>query len=231
MVSAVTEFRYAQFCPLARATEVLGERWTLLVIRELLLGPKRFSDLKRALPGVSPSVLSERLTRLEERGLIARHDLPPPTPASLYELGENGRGLVPALFELVRWGSRFLGRMQPGDHFEPAWLRIGFAAFARKTPTPARSFSIRVQGHEGAGFRAAGGNEGTVVTEDSGAVDTSISVASPLVLFALATRQLPPAEAVRSGAAHVEGDVAALDLFPDLFDMDRNDPSLQHQGE
>jgi len=203
----------------------------MLLIRELLLGPKRFSDLKRALPGVSSSVLSERLTRLEERGLIARRALPPPTPASLYELGENGRALVPALFELVRWGSRFLGQMQSGDHFEPEWLRLGFAAFARKTPTPSHAFSICVQGHEDAGFRVAGGDEGTVVTEDSASVDTSVSVASPLVLFALATRTLAPAEAIRTGAANVQGDVAALEVLPDLFDMDRNARNPQNQGE
>ena len=67
----MAEFRYAQYCPLARAAEVVGERWTLLVVRELLLGPKRFSDLKRALLGVSTSVLSERLARLEERGVVS----------------------------------------------------------------------------------------------------------------------------------------------------------------
>jgi DNA-binding HxlR family transcriptional regulator len=227
----VSEFRYAQYCPLARAAEVLGERWTLLVLRELALGPKRFSDLKRALPGVSPSVLSERLVRLEERGLIARRDLPPPTPASLYELGESGRGLLPAIRELVRWGARFLGTPQPDDHFDPAWLRLGFAAFARTTPTPARSFTVCVEGHEDAGFRATGGDDGTIVEEGSAPADTSISVSSPLVLFALAARQLPPAEAIRSGAAHVEGDVASFDVFPDLFDMDPNDPTPQRRGE
>jgi DNA-binding HxlR family transcriptional regulator len=171
---ALTEFRYAQHCPLARATEVVGERWTLLVVRELLLGPKRFSDLKRALVGVSTSVLSDRLARLEDRGVIARRELPPPTPAALYELGEIGRGLVPAMVELARWGFRFLDRFHSGDHFEPAWLRLGFTAFARKTPTP---------------------------------------------LFALAAGRLALEDAVRSGAIRVEGDVAALDDFPELFDM------------
>ena len=227
----MSEFRYAQFCPLARAAELLAERWTLLVVRELLLGAKRFSDLKRALPGVSPSVLSERLGRLEERGLITRRELPPPTPANLYELSESGLALVPALLELARWGARFLDRSRPGDHFEPAWLRLGFAAFARKTPTPRRSYSVCVLGHEDAGFRITGGDRGTAIHTDARRVDAAISVGTPLALFALAARQLPPAEAIRSGAVHVEGDVAALDVFPDLFDMDRDESSPQQSGE
>jgi DNA-binding HxlR family transcriptional regulator len=215
----LTEFRYAQHCPLARATEVVGERWTLLVVRELLLGPKRFSDLKRALVGVSPSVLSDRLARLEDRGVIARRELPPPTPAALYELGEIGRGLVPAMVELARWGFRFLDRFHSGDHFEPAWLRLGFTAFARKTPTPARVFVITVEGRGEVAFHVAGGEDGTAVRDGRAPADATLCVASPLALFALAAGRLALEDAVRSGAIRVEGDVAALDDFPELFDM------------
>jgi DNA-binding HxlR family transcriptional regulator len=219
----VSEFRYAQYCPLARATEVVGERWTLLVIRELLLGPKRFSDLKRALPGVSTSVLSDRLARLEDRGVIARRELPPPTPATLYELGEHGRGLVPVMLELARWGARFLDEGDSGDHFEPAWLRLGFIAFARKAPTPARSFAIRVDGHPEADFEVGGGDGGTAVREGTEQADATLRVAAPMALFALAARRLAPEAAVRSGAIRVEGDAAALDDFPELFDMAPDD--------
>jgi DNA-binding HxlR family transcriptional regulator len=213
------EFRYAHDCPLARATEVVGERWTLLVIRELLLGPKRFSDLKRALAGVSTSVLSHRLARLEDRGVISRRQLPPPTPATLYALSEIGRGLVPVILELVRWGARFLDHSHPGDHVEPAWLRLGCAAFARKTPTPARVFVITVEGHGEVAFHVAGGEEGTAVRDGLAPADATLRVASPLVLFALAARRLAPERAVRTGALRVEGDLAALDDFPQLFDM------------
>jgi DNA-binding HxlR family transcriptional regulator len=215
----VSEFRYAQYCPLARAAEVVGERWTLLVVRELLLGPKRFSDLKRALAGVSTSVLSDRLARLEERELVTRRELSPPAPASLYELSASGNGLAPALLELARWGARFLEPPRSGDHFEPAWLRLGCAAFARKTPTPARVFAIRVEGHDEDAFHVAGGAAGTAVGEGPAPADTALCVSSPLVLFALAARRLAPEEAIRSGAIRVEGDVAALDDLPELFDM------------
>ena len=99
----MSEFRYAQFCPLARAAEVVGERWTLLIARELLLGPKRFSDLRGALAGVSSSVLADRLARLERREVVAWRRLPPPAAARVYELTETGRALEPVVLALARY--------------------------------------------------------------------------------------------------------------------------------
>ena len=119
----MVQSRYAQFCPLACAAEILGERWTLLILRELCIGPQRFSDLRRRLPGISPSVLTERLERLEQREIVARRQLAPPTPASLYELTSLGRELEPALAELARWGTRFLSTRRPVT----TWSPIGFA--------------------------------------------------------------------------------------------------------
>ncbi|MCH8132535.1 MAG: helix-turn-helix transcriptional regulator [Myxococcales bacterium] len=78
----VSDFRYAQFCPLARAAEIVGERWTLLILRELLIGPKRFSDLQAPLAGVSSSVLADRLGKLTQRGVVRRRELPPPAAAN-----------------------------------------------------------------------------------------------------------------------------------------------------
>lgn len=231
MLPSVSDFRYAQYCPLARATEIVGERWTLLVIRELLLGSKRFSDLKRALPGVSPSILSERLARLEERGVICRRELPPPTPASLYELSESGRGLLPVMLELARWGAQFLDRSLPDDHFEAAWLRLGFTAFARKTAVPERTFTIRVDGSDEAAFHVVGGEHGTRVHEGLAPAGATLHVTSPLALFALASRRLAPTEALHSGAIRVDGDAAALDDFPELFDMAPEATSPQPTGE
>ena len=126
----MSEFRYAQFCPLARAAEVVGERWTLLIARELLLGPKRFSDLREALAGVSSSVLADRLARLERRDVVAWRRLPPPAAARVYELTETGRALEPVVLALARWGARFLTAPEPGDQLEPAWVRLGAPLFS-----------------------------------------------------------------------------------------------------
>jgi len=213
----VTEFRYAQYCPLARAAEVVGERWTLLVVRELLLGPKRFSDLKRALLGVSTSVLSERLARLEERGVIARSEVRPPTPATLYELTPLGERLLPAVLELARWGGALMSEPEPGDHVEPDWLRLGFATFARKTASPARRFEIRLEGAEA--FRVAGGPNGTEVSREYDGAETTVRARSALPLFALAAGRLDPADALRDAAIVADGDIAALDEFSELFEM------------
>jgi DNA-binding HxlR family transcriptional regulator len=96
---------YRDRCPIARALDVVGERWALLVVRELLLGPQRFSDLRRALPGASSNMLTDRLRELERRGVICRGTLPPPAASAVYELTERGRALEPVLDALGSWGA------------------------------------------------------------------------------------------------------------------------------
>jgi DNA-binding HxlR family transcriptional regulator len=97
---------YDDPCGLARALNLVGERWAMLVVRELLLGPKRFSDLRRGLPGASQSMLSSRLTELEAAGVLRRRHLGPPVGSAVYELTPWGRELEPALLRLAGWGSR-----------------------------------------------------------------------------------------------------------------------------
>jgi DNA-binding HxlR family transcriptional regulator len=97
---------YDDPCGLARALNLVGDRWALLVVRELLLGPKRFTDLRRGLPGASQSMLTHRLAELERAGVLGRRQLGPPAGVAVYELTESGRGLEPALLALAGWGSR-----------------------------------------------------------------------------------------------------------------------------
>ncbi|GGT03829.1 winged helix-turn-helix transcriptional regulator [Nonomuraea spiralis] len=97
---------YDDPCGIARALDHVGERWALLIVRELLLGPKRFTDLRAGLPSASPNVLSQRLRELEESGVLRRHRLPPPYASQVYELTERGLELEPAVLALARWGSR-----------------------------------------------------------------------------------------------------------------------------
>ena len=108
-----TARNYKQFCGLARALDHLGERWTLLIVRNLLLGPKRYTDLVEELPGITTNLLAARLREMESLGLVAKRKARAPVRATVYELGPAGRALEPALMELARWGGRFMTR--PGD--------------------------------------------------------------------------------------------------------------------
>jgi DNA-binding HxlR family transcriptional regulator len=123
--------RYAQRCAVARALDVIGERWTPLIIRELLLGPKRYTDLQEALPGVGTNILADRLASLQEHGVITRRTLPPPTPVAVYELTEAGAALAPVLRELRRWGRQFGPAPKPGDAVRPGWVIQGAASQGR----------------------------------------------------------------------------------------------------
>jgi DNA-binding HxlR family transcriptional regulator len=215
----VPRFRYSQFCPVARAVELLGERWTLLIGRELLIGPQRFTDLLRRLPGISSSVLADRLASLEERGLVARRELPPPAPALLYELTESGRGLKPLLYELARFGLRFMEAPRAGDHNEPEWLGLGLDIFRRRGPTPTRVFCLCVpDGERELRVHVAGGPGGTVVSDSDSAADTIIH-ASAVVILGIVSGALDPEAAAKSGAIRVEGDASALRDLPALFDF------------
>jgi DNA-binding HxlR family transcriptional regulator len=104
---------YGDPCGVARALDVVGERWALLVIRELLLGPKRFTDLRAGMPNISPDVLSQRLRELEQAGVLRRDKLPPPSASQVYELTDRGRELEPVVLGLGRWGSQ--AAFPPGD--------------------------------------------------------------------------------------------------------------------
>src|SRR3954465_11742396 len=101
--------RYDQFCGLASALDVVGERWTLLLVRDLALGPQRYSDLLAGLPGMGTGLLAERLKHLETEGIVRRSMLPPPAAVAVYELTDDGKDLSEAILPLAMWGARHLG--------------------------------------------------------------------------------------------------------------------------
>jgi DNA-binding HxlR family transcriptional regulator len=113
--------RYDQYCPIAHSLELVGERWTLLVVRELLYGPKRYTDLVDNVPGIGTNTLAARLKELESAGIVEKKKLPPPWASTVYELTPAGRELRPVLHELARFGARLMGPPPP-DALEPGWL-------------------------------------------------------------------------------------------------------------
>lgn len=219
-------FRYDQFCPLARASEVLAERWTLLVVRELLLGPQRFSDLRRRLPGVSTSVLSSRLRALEERGVVSRRQLPPPAASTVVELTALGLSLRPVVIAMAAWGIRLMEPRRPGDHYEPSWLRLGLMIVIGPDPTPARCFELRApDANEEVVIFVAGGPSGTRL-HDVGArapephrVDATLRGDAKLLLD-IVIGAVDPMRALASGDLVLEGDPDALPDFPRLFSVE-----------
>jgi DNA-binding HxlR family transcriptional regulator len=120
--------RFDQYCPVAHALSLVGERWALLIVRELLRGPKRFTDIANGLPGIPTNILSARLRDLEGGGVVQKRKLPPPAPAVVYELTEYGQGLEEAVYALARWGARSLGPPTPEDELYPDWGLNAFPA-------------------------------------------------------------------------------------------------------
>src|SRR6266540_4011456 len=119
---------YRQYCALARTLDLVGERWTLLVVRELISGPKRYKDLLDGLPGIGTNLLAARLRELESAGVLRRSELPPPAGSTVYELTERGRELEPALFALGRWGAPLMGPPNADDRVHPRWFAVGLQA-------------------------------------------------------------------------------------------------------
>ncbi len=137
---------YDQYCTVARALDVVGERWTLLLVRELLTGPKRFKDLLDGLPGIGTNLLTGRLKALEEEGILRRATLPPPAGSKVYELTELGRSLEPVIVELSRWGAGLLGTPHAEDDLRPARaavaLRSAFDAGGARASKEVYEFRI-----------------------------------------------------------------------------------------
>jgi DNA-binding HxlR family transcriptional regulator len=113
---------YDQYCPVAHSLDLVGDRWALLVVRELMHGPKRYTDLADGLPGIGTNILAARLRDLEAGGIVAKRTLPPPAASRVYELTDYGRELKPVMRELALWGARSLGPPTADDELFAGWL-------------------------------------------------------------------------------------------------------------
>src|SRR5437764_1272015 len=197
--------RYGQRCPVARALDVIGERWTPLIVRELLLGPKRYTDLQDALPGVGTNILARRLTDLQEHGVISKRTLPPPTPVAVYELTEAGRALAPVIGELRAWGERFAPAPKAGDAIRPGWIIQGAASHGTRLAA-GRVGELQVGAEM---FELLGGESGVTVSSRAAAnPDVRLRI-EPRVLYGLATGRIEPSRAQEQ--IEVEGDRSVAD--------------------
>lgn len=141
----MTRRHYGQACSVANALDRIGERWSLLIVRELLLGPMRFSDLARAVGGAPTDVLTKRLRDLERDGIVTRRELDPPASAVAYDLTDLGRELDPLLLELGRWGLNFY-EADPAEDLEPSWLPNSLRIVLHPPADAAITIQLRSEG-------------------------------------------------------------------------------------
>lgn len=198
---------YGQHCGLARALDRIGERWTLLVVRELLLGPARYTDLRAALPGVASNLLADRLRGLEAGGLVVRRELPPPAASTVYELTERGRGLDEAVQALIRWGGQFMADAPADDVLRPGWLALAVRALTRPEDPRGLPLLLRLE-VDGEAFLLEVAEDG-VALRDAGAPDLTLR-ADGRTFLGVASGALPLRDAVDRGAIVAEGPQRAL---------------------
>ncbi|MFG2623522.1 winged helix-turn-helix transcriptional regulator [Streptomyces sp. NPDC048473] len=195
---------YDQFCATARSLDSVGDRWTLLIVRELLAGPRRYTDLHADLPGVSTDVLASRLKDMEQSGLATRRRLPPPAAASVYELTERGHGLLPVLAALAEWGAPALTERRPTDAVRAHWFAL---PLLRALDGLTHAGVVEVLLDEGEfHVRAGGAMAGAAMYGDGPAAHADARIALDAeVCLALGQGELTLAEAVKDGRIEVSG--------------------------
>ncbi|MFI6246922.1 winged helix-turn-helix transcriptional regulator [Streptomyces sp. NPDC051016] len=210
---------YNQYCATARTLDLVGERWTLLLIRELLTGPKRYGDLQASLRGLGTGLLAARLKHLEREGLAHKVTLPPPARTPAYALTPAGEELGPAILELARWGLKWaMGERRDAEAFHPGWAVLGLrACFDPEAAAGLRTvYEFRIDDEV---FHARI-DDGTVEAVHGPAQYPDATVTMSEESFVRLTGQgLTFAEAVETGVASADGDQEALRRLKGLFPL------------
>jgi DNA-binding HxlR family transcriptional regulator len=206
---------YGQYCGFARALEVVGERWALLVVRDLLIGPKRFTDLLRGLPGIPSNVLTARLKEMEHAAIVRRRVLARPSRAVVYELTAYGLELEPVVVELGRWGAKNLGDPRPDETITLdsliTALRTTFHAAA------ARRFRAGYELRVGEIVLHARVDNGRVTVAEGALPGADLTIEAGPGIRALMAGELSPAAAIESGTVHLIGNPELLTRFAEIF--------------
>jgi DNA-binding HxlR family transcriptional regulator len=218
--------RYGQYCPIAHALGAVGERWSLLIVRDLLRGPKRYTDLAEGL-GIGTNVLASRLRDLEQAGLVTRRKLPPPAAAvTVYELTDYGRDLEEALQALARWGARTLGPPGPDDAIDPGWsldaLRAMFDRDAARGVDA--TYELRIDDEQTA-VRIADG--ALVEVRNGPAEEPDLLLETDMETFyGLLVRTIDPLDALADERARIDGDAGELERLLHIFNLESRSVAL-----
>jgi DNA-binding HxlR family transcriptional regulator len=200
---------YGQYCALARGLDVVGDRWTLLIVRELLsLGPARYADLLRGLPGIATNLLANRLREMEAAGLLTRSELPRPAKATVFELTDRGAALEGVMREYVKWGAPMMSSPEPNETFRAHWLQIPLRALCRDNTPDAPAQVVRVGAADDGCDIAVGAGRIEVAASLPTTKPTATVQGEPGALVALFAGSLPLDAALATGM--IDGDVAAV---------------------
>jgi len=214
---------YGQYCGFARALEVVGERWALLIVRDLLVGPKRFTDLLRGLPGIPSNVLTARLKELENAGVARRRVLPRPARAVVYELTEYGSELEAVVVELGRWGAKNLGDPRADETITVDSLITALRSTFH--PEAARGLRAGYELRLGEIVLHARVDGGRVEVAEGSLPGADLAIEAGPGIRALMAGELSPARAIENGTVHVTGDPELLTRFAEIFRIEPMPPA------
>lgn len=209
---------YGQYCGLAHAAELVGERWALLVVRDLVLGPKRFTELSRGLPRIPSNVLSTRLKELEQSGIVRRRLLPRPQGV-VYELTEYGRELEDIVLRFGLWGAKSLGEPRPDDVLSVDSLQLALRATFQ--PDAARKLRASFELRLGDVVVHALVDKGDLEVGEGPLGDADLTLETGPAIRRLMTGELSPREALKSKQARIAGKPELLDRFVEVFRIPR----------
>jgi DNA-binding HxlR family transcriptional regulator/putative sterol carrier protein len=212
----MSRHRYQQYCALARALDVAGDRWTLLIVRELAPGPRRFTDLIDGLPGIPRKLLTDRLRALERDGIITRQELPPPAARRVYALTDDGRDLAVAMAPLIAWGARRLGDRNPGESFRARWPAVAMAGLADREAAKGVSETYQyLVGDSAFHFTV---DDGGVELHDGRAQDPAVTLTTDEETWAdIASGRITASSAAATGALTLAGDPDAAKRLRKIF--------------
>jgi DNA-binding HxlR family transcriptional regulator len=207
---------YREYCAVARSLDLLGQRWTMLIVRDLFLGPQRYTDLLEGLPGIATDMLTARLRMLEAEGFVRRRELPPPAPATVYELTDAGYGLTPLLRALGDVGLGLLGEPAPGERINPGPTVMSLMLTFRPEAVPGltETYGLEVDGRA---FSVAVAGGGALCRRGAPEEAAATLRTDARTLVALLRGEEGTATALEAGRLVAEGDRAALDRFVAAF--------------
>lgn len=206
---------YGKYCGLAHALELVGERWALVLVSDLLRGPKRFSELQRGQPRIPSNVLSARLKELEEAGVVRRRALPRPAAGVGYELTEYGRELEDVVLRLGLWGAKSMPEPRPDDVATTDTALLALRSTFQ--PEAARGLDAKYELRLGEVVVHARVHDGALAVDDGPLPDADLVLDTDLSLHPLLTGELSPAEAIRSGRLRIRGRRDLLERFVEVF--------------